>query len=197
MKGRRERKKEETRKQIISVGMKLICELGFESTSMEQIADAADVAKGTLYNYFPVKEAIVAGYFRQCAVDMGVHVNELVVSDLSVREKLKQLYYAVADWQVSHKEILAIYLSYRLQNITNGSMEPENRSGFHQNLQKVMQSGIDSGELRGGFSAEELVSYMESVYLVVIMRWLKNDSADLYPELDRMIDLFLSGAADV
>ncbi|MGE4266826.1 MAG: TetR/AcrR family transcriptional regulator [Deferribacterales bacterium] len=197
MEGRRERKKEETRRHIISVGMKLIYEYGFDSVSMEQIASTADVAKGTLYNYFPVKEAVVAGYFRQCSVDMRAHVEELAVGEMPVKEKLKKLYYVVADWQVSHKDILAIYLSYRLQNITNGSMEPENRSGFHQNLQKVMQAGIENGELRGDFSSEELVDYMESFYRNVIMRWLKNDGDDLYAELDRMIELFLSGASDV
>lgn len=38
---------------------------GYEAVCMEQIADAADVAKATLYNYFPVKEALIGHRFRE------------------------------------------------------------------------------------------------------------------------------------
>lgn len=54
-----ERKKEETRKKIISVAMDLFNRQGFDQTTVEQIAEVADVAKGTVFNYFPAKDAIV------------------------------------------------------------------------------------------------------------------------------------------
>lgn len=57
--GRWERRKERTKGSIVRAAMDLIQEHGFDETTMEQIAETADVAKGTLYNYFPAKEAIV------------------------------------------------------------------------------------------------------------------------------------------
>ncbi len=44
---------------------------GYESVTMEQIAAAADVARGTLYNHFPFKEAVLAYWIHgQLAKDL-------------------------------------------------------------------------------------------------------------------------------
>ena len=60
---RRERKKEETRARVLSTAIKLMNERGFDALTVEAIADAADVGKGTIYNYFETKEDIVVAFF--------------------------------------------------------------------------------------------------------------------------------------
>jgi AcrR family transcriptional regulator len=62
---RTERKKETTRRKIMDVAMDLFRQQGVESTTMEQIAAEVDIAKGTLYNYFSVKEAIIDEYIKR------------------------------------------------------------------------------------------------------------------------------------
>jgi AcrR family transcriptional regulator len=49
-----------TRRQILQVSRRLFAEKGFDSTTTRDIALAAGTATGTLFNYFPTKEAIVA-----------------------------------------------------------------------------------------------------------------------------------------
>src|SRR6266850_2761855 len=56
---RRERKKEETRERIFKAACKLFRHKGFEATTIDEIAEKADVAKGTFFNYFPRKEAVL------------------------------------------------------------------------------------------------------------------------------------------
>ncbi|HEV2364447.1 MAG TPA: helix-turn-helix domain-containing protein [Caulobacteraceae bacterium] len=53
--GRRERKKAERRAEILKRGRELFDRNGFEATSVEAIAEAADVSPGTVYNFFPAK----------------------------------------------------------------------------------------------------------------------------------------------
>jgi len=57
---RRERKKEETRQRLLSVSLELFHEQGYSATTIEDITERADVAKGTFFNYFPSKEALLS-----------------------------------------------------------------------------------------------------------------------------------------
>jgi AcrR family transcriptional regulator len=59
----RRRKKDRNRQQILAVAMSLFAERGFRATTTEQIAAAAEVAAGTVYNYFGSKGAIVVALF--------------------------------------------------------------------------------------------------------------------------------------
>ena len=56
---RRERKKDETRERLLSAAWTLYRDKGFEATTVEEITNAADVAKGTFFNYFSSKEEML------------------------------------------------------------------------------------------------------------------------------------------
>lgn len=57
--GLRERKKIETARRIVRTAIALFVERGFDNVSVQEIADAADVSKMTVFNYFGTKEDLV------------------------------------------------------------------------------------------------------------------------------------------
>jgi AcrR family transcriptional regulator len=57
--GLRERKKLRTRGSIQREAMRLFAEKGYEATTIEQIAAAAEISPSTFFNYFPTKEDVV------------------------------------------------------------------------------------------------------------------------------------------
>lgn len=57
--GLRDRKKEAMRQAISDVAMRLFVERGFDRVSVADVADEADVARKTVFNYFPRKEDLV------------------------------------------------------------------------------------------------------------------------------------------
>jgi AcrR family transcriptional regulator len=57
--GRGERKKRESRDRIIAAAAELFIERGSRGVSLDEVAEAADVARRTLFNYFPSKEELL------------------------------------------------------------------------------------------------------------------------------------------
>ncbi len=57
--GRRERRGAETRLRLFRCALQLIAERGFGNVTVEQITEAADVGKGTFFNYFASKDHVL------------------------------------------------------------------------------------------------------------------------------------------
>jgi len=56
---RRERKKRETHQRLLECAWQQFLDKGYDETTVEDITEAADVAKGTFFNYFATKEALL------------------------------------------------------------------------------------------------------------------------------------------
>jgi AcrR family transcriptional regulator len=63
--GLREMKVARTRAQIVEVALDLFLERGYDSTTMEQIAESAEIGTSTLYRYFPSKDLLLLEPFTQ------------------------------------------------------------------------------------------------------------------------------------
>lgn len=109
MVGLRERKAEKTRKRISSEALQLFKRRGYEQTTMETIAEAAEVSASTLYRYFPSKDLILlepmSGY-----LDFSAAISRRA-ADLPVEEALAEAVFAWAKWQDTNAEEILLVRS--------------------------------------------------------------------------------------
>ena len=77
---RRERKRQRGGEMILEAAMAVFLAKGMGTTTMQDIAQAADVSQGTLYNYFPSKESLTVEVARRMMKSYG---RELLESEMS------------------------------------------------------------------------------------------------------------------
>src|SRR5688500_4875497 len=90
--GRRARKKQRTRDDLVAAAIRLFAERGFDETTTEDIADEADVSQRTFFRHFSSKEAVLYGddeaiesAFREAIVARPAHESAVVAVAAALR----------------------------------------------------------------------------------------------------------------
>jgi AcrR family transcriptional regulator len=77
---RRERKHAAIRAQILDTAVGLFSKHGLNEVTVDQIAEAADIGKGTIYNYFSTKEEIVVAFMVDVEAQVQAKVRRFITS---------------------------------------------------------------------------------------------------------------------
>ena len=94
---RRARRRVETREGIVRAALKLFARQGFFATTVEQITQAADVGKGTFFNYFPSKEHVLTGFGEFQLAKIRAAVEEAREQSAPIRVVARRLLLALAE----------------------------------------------------------------------------------------------------
>jgi TetR/AcrR family transcriptional regulator, cholesterol catabolism regulator len=166
---RRERKKEETRHRIFHAAVDLFRERGFEQTTVDDITEKADVAKGTFFNYFPRKEAVL-GYLTEGRLGaIEEEVAGLFEEDRSAKEKLIETYMMVAVAYEEDQE-LARFVLVELMRRAFGPNE-ETALRWHAIIERLLRQGQERGELRADIPLERVESLLTGIYFATVFQW--------------------------
>ena len=88
---RRERRRVETRERIYRAALRIFAQRGYLDTTVEDITEAADVGKGTFFNYFPTKEHVLATYGDERLAAIERALKKARTPNQSVRPVLREL----------------------------------------------------------------------------------------------------------
>ncbi len=195
---RTERRKEATRRKIISLAMSLFREQGVDATTMEQIAREVDIAKGTLYNYYPVKEAIIADYIQQSFSNQNPARVEQFRELADTRSRMEMILGTLMDGIQAQPEIFERFLVYQVQNMISVHREAGIKSGLRLLAREIVDLGQRAGELRADVPFDILVALFEFTFVELAQEYyLSPADFDARLTINYCVDLFMNGARAV
>lgn len=195
---RRERKKEETRVTIIDSAVEFFKAKGFEETSMEQIAEKADISKGTLYNYFPDKNSILVGYFQQIISEYGQELKPQFNEEKSFRARLFDLLDFINEIFGKDIELAATYFRYRMQNLFNSDpFDNPQRSGIEKFVLEIITLGQKNKEIRSDISTIIIARNFQFLLMSFFTTNLYNkEPFNMEKQKSQLVEIFMSGAKE-
>jgi AcrR family transcriptional regulator len=106
-------KSQETRANILSHAIRRFREKGFDATTMRDVADAADMALGAAYYYFPSKEAIVQAYYDEVQAEHASRVaSALAERKLNLEDRLRIAFNTKFDILAQDRKLLGALFRY-------------------------------------------------------------------------------------
>jgi AcrR family transcriptional regulator len=134
--------KERTRQRLLAEAQRLFRERGYAATSLEQIAEAAEVTKGAIYGHFASKEDLLLSAIE--ATPTPDYVTMLNDQSLPVRERLAEFSRAVAAEDPSDAEQVAMFLEFFAALLRAPQALQRYSSGLESRLQEL--AGADNDQ---------------------------------------------------
>jgi AcrR family transcriptional regulator len=192
---RMERKKEETKQKIIRAALSAFKTRGFDATTMEQIAADADIAKGTLYNYFPVKEAIIDEHMKRLFQERSPDKVQQALQAADTRARMRLVFADLLRGAVMMQDFFMKYIIYRFQILVSFQQEDSERSGMQLVTDEMIRLGQASGELRSDLPFYILQDLCEFAFIEAVKEfYLSPQTFDAAQAVERSVDLFMNGA---
>jgi AcrR family transcriptional regulator len=141
--------KQRTRQRLLVEAQRLFRERGYAATSLEQIAEAAEVTKGAIYGHFASKEDLMLCALEAApAPDYSTTLND---ASRPLPERLAQFGRAVAAEKPGDTEELAMYLEFFAALLRAPDALQRYSNGRERRLQELADAdGADSGDLAAG-----------------------------------------------
>lgn len=192
--GRRERRREETSQRLLDAAVRLFASRGIAGTTVEEITEAADVGKGTFFNYFPSKEHVLIALAQRQVGKIAAAASH-IDPKVSIRDQIRAVVHQLAAGWLHSKLLIRSLLGTAL---TNDKLTPQiemmlPRGRGHMLL--LVQEGQRRGEICVNLPAPEVTRMLQQFMFGTQIVWSLHPDADLDAWLDQALDTFFAGVA--
>jgi TetR/AcrR family fatty acid metabolism transcriptional regulator len=187
---------EERRKQIMDAALMVFSSKGLHQARMEDIAQQADLSKGTLYWYFNSKEEIISTLLTNFFDREFLMIEEWAVQEEPARKLLQNLASLIVSDLLSIKPFMSIFYEFWAMSFRNEKVGRVIRESMQQYLAlivPVVQRGIDRQEFRDLDATDVSMAFGALVEGAILLWSYDLNNVDLQAMINKSVTIFLDG----
>lgn len=177
--GRRQRRAAETRLRLFRCALQLFAERGFSSVTVEEITEAADVGKGTFFNYFESKDHVL-GVMAEIQVGK---VKEAAAKAIGGRQAihsvLRQLVRRLAEEPGRNPRLARAMISSFLASESVREIVKRNMHEGRKTIAEVVEAGQERGEIDRRLKRERVAMQLQQALMGTVLLWSLHEKPGL------------------
>jgi AcrR family transcriptional regulator len=191
--------KQQRKREIALASIDLLARNGFATTSVSQIAQAAGVGKGTIYEYFDTKEELISFALVVWIEELAVDVERRLEGVDDPEERLRALAQGSVEVFISDERSIQVAIKLFQDMLTSGpalgtDLVREAFRGLRQAIIDTLLDGISRGTFRPEIARDaERIAINLTAYLdgIGLHYYMSQRFFDLREQVDHQVDLLL------
>jgi AcrR family transcriptional regulator len=190
---RRSRRSAELRERLFRAALDLFAEKGFAETTVEDITNAADVGKGTFFNYFPSKDHILLAFGEMQLAKLQSAVEEARRSEQPMPHFLRSLGERMTQEPTRNPAIVrALLLAYLSSTpVREAVLDLQKRVlALHA---EMIQLGQQRGEILDDLPAMEIAQVFRQTIFGTLLIWSLYGDGSLLHRMEAAFEVLWKG----
>jgi len=186
---------------IQDAALRVIARKGLTGASMQEIAEEAGIAKGTIYLYFDNQQDLLERTVDGALSKLHERLEQALAATGKFRQRLRNLIQTQVDFFDAHHDLFRLYSAMKYPEGADPQAARCSRSQrpqyqiFQQKLIGFLHQAIEDGDVRE-LDPERLALFMEEGVIAVIMQRLGEDeSPEASEDVDWIVSLILDGVS--
>jgi AcrR family transcriptional regulator len=178
--------------------MRVIARKGMAAATMQDIADEAGVAKGTIYLYFRDRDELVEKTFESAMAQLSEQIDAALEQDIPLVEQLRSIFTAQLAFFGVNREFFRLYLT--LRNAEGAERQRRQKQVCHPTYQArvrklagVLERAMERGEIRRMDSNRLALFIIEGSTSVIVERLTEQSSPAAEADVELITGLILDG----
>ena len=179
--------------------MRVIARKGMAAATMQEIADEAGVAKGTIYLYFRDRDELVEKTFESAMQTLNARIDEALERNEPFERKIRAIMTAKFSFFNANREFFRLYLSLRMpegpaarQRRQKHTCAPKYRDRVEK-FANVLQDAMMRAEIRTTDPYKLALFIIEGSTAIILERLTGDVDGDEQSDVDLIADLILDG----
>jgi AcrR family transcriptional regulator len=193
--GRRQRRSAEIRERLFRAALSLFAEKGFAETTVEDITNAADVGKGTFFNYFPSKDHILLAFGEMQLGKLEAAIELARQNNAPMSDFLRGLGVRMTQEPARNPALIRVLLQAYLSTTPVRAAMLDLQKRVHALHTQMIQLGQDRGEIRKDLPAAELAHVFRQTIFGTLLIWSLYGDSTLQARIEAAFNVIWTGLA--